>query len=79
MKKAIQQMQAMQNRLAQLQVSSSINTCFGIYGQSVTMYVHGKDSIVASVNWRSYDQERWGEEWEEFELKIKDEFLGWWE
>lgn len=79
MKKAIQQMQAMQNRLAQLKVSTSINTTFGDFGQAVTMYVHDDEHIVATVNWQSYDPERWGADWEEFELKIKERFLGWWE
>lgn len=72
-------MQALQNRLAQLKVSTSISTTFGDFGQAVSMHVHDDEKLVASVNWRSYDQEQWGADWEEFELKIKARFLGWWE
>lgn len=73
------QMQAMQNRLAQLKVSTSINTTFGDFGQAVTMYVYDDGHIVATVHWRSYEPEQWEVDWEEFELIVNARFLGWWE
>lgn len=79
MKKAIEMMQAMQNWLAQYEISATLTTTFGDFGRAVTMYVHDQNGVVAGVSYESFRADEFEDAWAEFEAKVKDHFFGWWE
>lgn len=78
-------MQEMQMFLAERGIDAHVNTTHFVSTVSketehaCEITVFGDEGIVAKAGWASYDAERFEAQWDEFQLKVRMEFLGWWE
>lgn len=75
-------MQEMQAFLAERGIDAHVTTtaCPNVSTHSCEITVFSAEShIIATARWRSYAREDFEADWAEFEKKVKDEFLAWWE